>query len=100
MLKKEPVAIANGILALLVALIGLLSTFGIWTPTGEQLGALSSFYVAAAALVIYVLRGQVYTASSVQQISDAVELVRTAPDEELANLADAEVSRLLPPPQV
>jgi len=99
-MKREPVAIANAILAAIVALVGLLSTLDIWTPTGAQLGALSSFYVAAAALVIFLVRGQTYSPESVQQISDAVQLVRVAPDAELAEEADQALARLLPPPQV
>jgi hypothetical protein len=99
-LNREPIAIANGLLALLVALLGLLSTFNIWTPTGEQLASLSAFYVAAAGLVIFWLRGAVYSPAAVQTISDSVELVRSAPDGEAAELADEALVRLLPPPSL
>lgn len=97
-MKREPVVIANLVLAALVAVVGVLSAFDVWTPTGPQLAALSTLYIGIAAVVIYIARGQTYSPASVQTISDAVELVRTAPDSQAANHADDALSALLPPP--
>ena len=98
--SREPVVVANLILAALPALVGFLAAFGIWEPDAAQIGALSGLYVTLAAVVIYVLRGVVYSPDSVQKISNAVELVRTAPDNETADLADRELAALLPAPTI
>lgn len=98
--SKEPVVLANLVLTLLPALYGVLSSFDVLDLTDAQLGSLTGLYVAVAGIVIFLLRGTVYSPSSVQRISDAVELVRTAETGPGAETADAALSAMLPSPRL
>lgn len=55
----EPVAVAAAIQAAVVAIIGLLAAFGVWSPTEEQMGALLAVYVAFVGVVAAIVRGRV-----------------------------------------
>ena len=71
--KREPVVLANLVLTALVAVLGVLVAFEVWDPTPAQVGALTGLYTAAAAVVIYVVRGQVYSPSTVEKLTADAE---------------------------
>lgn len=74
-MNREPVVIANLTLTALVALLGALAAFGVWTPTPAQIGAMTALYVAVAAVVIYVVRGIVYSPATVAaKYPDAIDV--------------------------
>ena len=98
--SREPVVLANLALASIPTLYGVLASFGVLHLTDGQLGAVTGAYVSIATLVIYLLRGTVWSPASVQRISDGVELVRTAETAEGAEAADAALTTLLPPPTI
>lgn len=64
-MSREPVVIAQLIQTSLIALLGVLGAFDVWSPTPEQIGALTMLYVALAGAVTYILRGVVYAPASV-----------------------------------
>lgn len=55
----EPVAVAAAIQAALVAVVGLLAAFGVWSPTEEQMAAMLGVYVAVVGVFAAVVRARV-----------------------------------------
>lgn len=116
LLNREPAVVAGLILTTLPTLFGFTAAFDIWSPSTAQMSAITSLYVALAGVVIYVLRGTVWSPETVQAlndsaghelaerarlvqlVSDTVRLVETAPTDEDAAVARNKLDELLPPP--
>lgn len=80
MRNREPVVLAQLIQTGLVAVIGVLVSFGAWDPTPNQVGAITVAYVALASIVTYVLRGQVYAPASVAELpADSIQVEGDVP---------------------
>lgn len=73
MLKTEPVAVFGAIQTALLAAVVALTAFNVWTPTQDQVSALTALYVAVTAAATMVLRGKVSPAG------DGVDEVPAAP---------------------
>jgi hypothetical protein len=67
--QREPAVLVQLIQTSLVALVGVLVAFGVWSPTDAQLGALVGLYVAVASVATYWLRGQVYTQATMSYLA-------------------------------
>jgi len=57
--RREPVAVFGAIQTVLLTLVAVLTAFGVWSPTDDQLAALGGLYAAVTALATMVLRGKV-----------------------------------------
>lgn len=57
--RREPVAVFGAIQTILLALVTVLVSFDVWSPTDEQIAALTAFYVAVTGLAVMFLRGRV-----------------------------------------
>ena len=57
--KTEPVAMFGMIQGVLLALVVVLTAFDLWSPTDDQIAALSALYVAVTAVATAILRGRV-----------------------------------------
>lgn len=68
--QREPTVLAGIVLAGLPALFGFLEAFGLWEPSEAQKGALTALYSFVAVLVIYLLRGQVWSPASVAELRE------------------------------
>jgi hypothetical protein len=47
----EPIATAEGVRLVLLALLGVLEAFSVWSPTGPQYAALAGLYAAVSVLL-------------------------------------------------
>jgi hypothetical protein len=59
LLRREPVAVFGATQVVLLALLGVLTAFGVWSPTDDQIAALTALYVAVTGLAVMVIRGRV-----------------------------------------
>jgi len=69
-MKKEPVALSAAIQAVIVAVIGVLTTFGIWEPTQEQIGTILALYVAVVAVMAGIVRARVTPVAKLQELRE------------------------------
>lgn len=58
-LKSEPVVVGNAIGALIPLVTGVLATFHVFTPSPDQLGALTALYAGVLTLVTAFTRSKV-----------------------------------------
>ena len=59
LIRREPVAVFGALQVALLALVGVLNEFDVWSPTEGQVTALVALYGAVTALVTMFLRGRV-----------------------------------------
>lgn len=59
LIRREPVAVFGAIQVALLALVGVLTAFGVWSPTDDQIAALTALYVAATGVAVMFIRGRV-----------------------------------------
>lgn len=59
LIRREPVAVFGALQVALLALVGVLNEFDVWSPTEGQVTALVAFYGAVTALATLFLRGRV-----------------------------------------
>lgn len=59
LIKREPVAVFGAVQTALLALVVVLTTFGVWSPTDEQVAALTGLYAAVTAVAVMFIRGAV-----------------------------------------
>lgn len=57
--KREPVAVFGAIQIALLAIIGVLTAFNVWSPTDAQTTALVAAYVAVTGVAVLFIRGKV-----------------------------------------
>lgn len=59
LIRREPVAFFGLLQAVLLALVTVLIVFEVWSPTDQQIAALTALYVAVTAVATFFLRGRV-----------------------------------------
>lgn len=99
MRNREPVVLAQLIQTALVAVVGVLVSFGVWEPTPAQVGAITTVYVAVASIVTYWLRGHVYSPTSVVEVPRDSIVVEGDVPHDIQRALNRRPGAPLPPPE-